>query len=292
MVAAGTGGAAAGAASGGSGGSAAGGAPIAGGGQGTAGSSGSSGTGGAVTGGAGGSAPGGSGGSGGSGGGSSGSALVTDDFEGVAAGSPPNPALFSVRGNGTVQISTDVPRAGGGAKVVKVVSAGGATMFVNKSVFPLPSGVVHFRVWMRFTNANWEQHVGFVASGPGMESQEVRFGGQKGAYHANLAGDGDGLSPDPFAYPSCALCVPPVADQWVCLRGMLDFPGSRAQLYVGEKLAVDAEKDSVKESWHSGTGVLPTAPTELGFGWAVYGGVENTVYYDDLAIGYEPIACN
>ncbi len=54
---------------------------------------------------------------------------------------------------------------------------------------------------------------------------------------------------------------------------------------------MDAEKDSVKNDWHSGTGTLPSNPTKIGFGWALYGGVQNTVYYDDLAIGYEPIPC-
>jgi hypothetical protein len=72
---------------------------------------------------------------------------------------------------------------------------------------------------------------------------------------------------------------------------MFDFTNSKAQLYVGDDLAVDAEKDSVKNDWHSGTGTLPLNPTEIGFGWAVYGGTDNTVYYDDLAIGYSPIPC-
>lgn len=226
-------------------------------------------------------------------GGGAAAAVVSDDFEATEVGAPPNPALFSVRGSGTVQISTEVPRAGGGQKVVKVVSGGsGATLFLNESVFPLPSGVVHFRVWMRFANADWANHIAFIESSPGMESQEVRFGGQNNAYHANLAADGDGLSPDPFAFPSCATCVKPVADEWKCLRGMFDFTNSRARLYVGESLAVDAEKDSVKNDWHSGSGTLPMAPTELGFGWALYGGSQNTVYYDDLAIGYAELPCN
>jgi Cip1-like, core domain len=216
-------------------------------------------------------------------------AVVVDDFEGTAVGGPPNPALFAVRGNGTIQISTEVPRPGGGAQVVKVVSGGsGATMFLNTGVFPLPAGVIHFRVFMRFTDANWMQHVGFVEASPGQESQEVRFGGQADAYHANLAADGDGLSPNPFEYPSCMMCVAPVANEWACLRGMFDFPNNRAQLYVNDALAVDANEQA---DWHSGTGMLPQNPTEIGFGWAMYGGVQNTVYYDNLAIGYDPIPC-
>jgi hypothetical protein len=219
-------------------------------------------------------------------------AVVADDFEGVAPGSPPNPALWSVRGSGAIQVSTEQVRPGGGARAVKVVSgSSGATMFVNTSAFPLPNGVIHFRVWMYFVNGDWANHIGFVASSPGSEGQEVRFGGQANAYHANLAADGDGLSPDPFQYPSCTRCVAPVPNQWACLRGMFDFPGNRARLYVNEQLAVDAEQDSVKNDWHAGTGTLPQNPTEIAFGWALYGGVQNTVYYDDLALGYEPMPC-
>jgi hypothetical protein len=214
---------------------------------------------------------------------------VVDDFESETAGSPPDTALFTVSGPGMVQISSE--QAHGGTQSVKVVGTGNATMFTNTTVFPLPAGIVHFRVWARFENADWSGHVGFVAAGPGEESQEVRFGGMQGFYHANLAADGDGLSPDPWAQPSCEKCVAPVANTWVCLRGMFDFTNSKAQLYVGDDLAVDAEKDSVKNDWHSGTGTLPASATEIGFGWAMYGGTANTVYYDDLAIGYSPIPC-
>ena len=227
-------------------------------------------------------------GTGGTGGGTS-NAAVSDDFEGVAAGGPPDPALWQLQipagGSNAIEVTTE--QAHSGSQSVKVTGMSGSTMFYNESVFPLPSGVVYFRVWMRFTNANWSGHNAFVASSPGQESQEVRFGGQNNAYHANLAAAGDGLSPDPFEYPECPRCVAPVADEWKCLRGKFDFTGQAAELYVGDELAVDSAADG----WHSGDGTFPQNPTRIGFGWALYGAEANTVYYDDLAIGYEPIAC-
>ena len=222
------------------------------------------------------------------GGGSSG-AVVSDDFESVAAGSPPDAAVWQLRlpAGGTSSIEISSEEAHGGSQSVKVVGNGGSTLFFTENVFPLPSGVVHFRVWMFFTEANWSNHNAFVASGPGEESQEVRFGGQNNAYHANIAADGDGLSPNPYESPECPRCVAPVANEWKCLRGKLDFANNAAELYVGDELAVDSAADG----WHSGTGVFPASPTQIGFGWALYGALANTVYYDDLAIGYEPIAC-
>lgn len=222
------------------------------------------------------------GGAGGTGGG--GNALVTDDFEGATLDT--SKWEMSGTGQGTISISTEQKH--GGSQAVKVVGTSGPKYFVNRSVFPLPNGVVYFKFWMYFTNADWANHVAFVESSPGMESQEVRFGGQANAYHANLAADGDGLSPNPFAQPSCTLCLAPVANMWKCVRGKLDFTNSDAELYVGETLAVDA-KD--KADWHSGNGMLPQNPTQIGFGWAIYGGTTNTVYYDDIAIGYDPIPC-
>lgn len=223
-------------------------------------------------------------------GGGTSNAVVSDDFESVAVGSPPDPAVWQLRlpagGTNSIEISSE--EAHGGSQSVKVVGSSGSTLFFTENVFPAPSGVVYFRVWMRFTEANWANHNAFVASSPGEESQEVRFGGQNNAYHANLAADSDALSPDPYESPSCSRCVAPVANEWKCLRGKLDFANNAAELYVGDQLAVDSAADG----WHNGaTGVFPANPTQIGFGWALYGALPNTVYYDDLAIGYEPIAC-
>jgi hypothetical protein len=49
-------------------------------------------------------------------------------------------------------------------------------------------------------------------------------------------------------------------------------------------LTVDVDDPT---DWHSGSGTLPTTLSRLGFGWESYGGIGNTVYYDDVAIGHE-----
>jgi len=217
--------------------------------------------------------------------------VVTDDFESAAAGAPPDPAVWQLRlpGGGTSSIEVSSEQAHSGAQSVKVVGNSGSTLFFTETVFPLPSGVLHFRVWARFTSAGWENHNAFVAASPGEESQEVRFGGQKNAYHSNIASDGDVLSPDPYESPACERCVAPVAAEWTCLRGKLDFANNNAELYVDDALAVDSAADGWGASGR--TAMFPLNPTMIGFGWAIYGAMANTVYYDDLAIGYEPISC-
>lgn len=219
---------------------------------------------------------------------STGNAEVVEDFESATVGAAPDAAVWTLKVSDPSSIAVTSEQKHGGSNAVKVVGSSGETMMFNTSVFPLPAGVVYFRAWMRFDSAEWMNHVGFVAASPGEESQEVRFGGQQNAYNANLASDGDGLSPNPWAQPACELCLAPVPNEWACVRGKLDFANNAVQLYVGDTLAVDAD---APEDWHAGTGKLPQSPTQLGFGWAVYGGASNTVYYDDIAIGYEPIGC-
>src|SRR5690606_19496401 len=70
-------------------------------------------------------------------------AVLTDDFESVAAGSPPDAALWQLRvpaGENSIEVTSEQFR--GGSQSVKVVGASGSTMFFTENVFPLPSGVV------------------------------------------------------------------------------------------------------------------------------------------------------
>jgi hypothetical protein len=217
-------------------------------------------------------------------------AVVVDDFEGVALGAAPNPALWRLGENGSaITVSNEQVRSG--RQALKVVGGNNRTMMTNTTIFPLPAGELYFRVWMRLSNANFANHISFIDSNPGNnDSQSVRFGGQAGFYHANLAAQGDGLSPNPFS--PCDRCLAPVANTWQCLRGSFNFRESEAQLFVDNTLAVDAVADSVRDNWHSGSGILPTNADTIGFGWGNYSGTTNVVYYDDLAMGYQPIACN
>jgi hypothetical protein len=264
----------------------AGGAATSGGASGSMGIGGSGGT--AGTGGSG--ATGGAGGAGGAGGsgGEAVNAVVADDFEASAVGMAPDAArweVFTESPAGMVAVTDE--DAHGGSRSVKVVAGSNSNdhaFFVNTSVFPAEN--VYFRAWLKYQDANWEGHVTFIESGTD-QSTEVRLGGQAGFYHANLSADGDGLSPNPFV--ECALCTAPTANQWVCVEGRFDFMTNTVQAWVDGSPAVDAAESS---DWHSGNGMLPQDATRIAFGWESYGGgVGNTIFYDDVAIGYERLGC-
>lgn len=216
------------------------------------------------------------------------SAAVVDDFEAGAAGSPPDSALWSIptgRSATAVVLSGEQKKSGNQSVKVTYGSGAGPSMFYNTSVFPLPNGVLHFRVWAWFDSI-WETHVSFASAGPlPIEDygNEIRFGGQHGIYYVNDA-KSDDFSPDPW---SCQDCVAPVAKTWTCLRGMLDFNTSKATLYVGDELGASIERDG----WGHGGNITFPAPARLGLGFIDHNGGSNTAYFDDVALGYEPIAC-
>lgn len=159
-------------------------------------------------------------------------------------------------------------------------------MFYNTSLFPLTSGVLHFRTWVWFENS-WETHISFASAGPlPVEDygNEIRFGGQHGIYYINDAKTDD-FSPDPWA---CTTCVAPTPKTWTCLRGMLDFQSNQATLYVGDELGVDLKRDG----WgHGSNASFPANSERFGLGFIDHNGGSNTAYFDDVALGYEPIPC-
>lgn len=211
-----------------------------------------------------------------------------DDFEAGAAGSAPNSAVWSIptgRSATAVVLSGEQKKSGSQSVKVTYGSGAGPSMFYNTSVFPLPNGVLHFRAWVWFDSI-WETHVSFASAGPlPIEDygNEIRFGGQHGIYYTNDA-KSDDFSPDPW---SCQECVAPVAKTWTCLRGMLDFNTNKATLYVGDELGVSIERDG----WGHGGNITFPAPARIGLGFIDHNGGSNTAYFDDVALGYEPIAC-
>jgi len=272
----------------------------AGGGGGPGGSSNSAGSGGAPptsTGGSAGAPP-----AAGAGGGSSAALIVSDDFEG-ASGATPDAAKWSVFGAAatggdanTVALSTEQAHSGTHSVKVDVKNAG--AMLTTKVGLPPASGAIYYRAWVRFANgaastATWQPHVTFVEAGGLLgngdvdQGDEARLGGQAGKIAANLS-HGDGLSPNPYSMP-CALCAdPPASAKWVCVEGLFDVTNSKVAAWIDGVQVVKAENPS---DWHAAS-TYPAALKRVGFGWESYGGVANTVYYDDIALSTERINCN
>jgi hypothetical protein len=273
-----------------------------GGGNATGGAAGSAGSGGAAgspsTGGGAGVSNGGASGTGGGAG--AGSAFVSDDFEAGTTLDPATWSVFASNASGdsasTVAVTTEVAHSGTHSVKVNVLTGG--AMLMTKLGLPPAGGAVYYRAWARFaigasSTTTWEPHTTFIesggldASGQVDQGDEVRLGGMHSVLAANLS-QGDGLSPNPWSVP-CPLCTaPPAADTWVCIEGVFDVANQKVQAWLDGKEIVNA---AMASDWHSNS-TYPQALERIGFGWEAYGSVPNTVYYDDVAVGYERIGCD
>lgn len=238
----------------------------------------------------------------GSGGGSSVPLLVSDDFE-AGSGTTPSAdkwSIFNASSSGdnanSVVVSTEQAHSGTHSIKVDVKTAG--AMLTTKVGLPPASGALYFRAWARFGNgaastSTWQPHVTFVeagglqADGQVDQSDEVRLGGQNGKIAANLS-SGDGLSPNPYNTPCTPCTEPPKSNEWVCVEGLFDVTNKKVSAWLDDTQVVKAEMPS---DWHAAS-MYPAALKRIGFGWEAYGGVPNTVYYDDIAISTERIHCN
>ena len=244
------------------------------------------------------------GGSGGTTGGSGGTSTVgtvSDDFEG-GTGTVPDATKWSIfnsaasGGGNSVVVTTD--QAHSGTRAIKVAVTQGGAMLMTKVGLPPASGALYYRAWARFTSgasaaSAWTNHVTFIEAGGLLDNgdvdqgDEARLGGQNGKISANLS-KGDGLSPSPWSMP-CPLCTdPPASDKWVCIEGLFDFPNQKIAAWIDNVQVVKAEAPA---DWHAAS-TYPAAMKRIGFGWESYGGVANTVYYDDIAIGNERLGCD
>lgn len=199
---------------------------------------------------------------------------VCDDFESGLGG-------WTIRDPGNVVTDTDPERG-------QVAKASGQIAYLQtEAVVAGASGKIYVRAHMKLNEAVPENHVGYIALGDASESNDMRFGGQKGSFHFNSA-QGDGLAPDPYEYPSCADCYAPEPNQWFCVEVLFDWQNQVASYWIDGELKYTADEGT---DFHSGSATWPTAPTQIRIGERQWGGV-NTVWYDDVAIGYEPIGCD
>lgn len=82
---------------------------------------------------------------------------------------------------------------------------------------------------------------------------------------------------------------------WTCVEFRLDGPtgqlGTKVNGSVVEGLVVDGTPTpDIDRQWLNKPGWRP-APTNLRFGWESYGSGDDTLWYDDIAVGGAPIGC-
>ncbi|MEU1126139.1 cellulose-binding domain-containing protein [Streptomyces sp. NPDC005899] len=226
-----------------------------------------------------------------------GKAVVCSDFENQAGPAPSGDWKFTApdcQGTGTAVIDTAVAHSGG-----KALRVDGRAGYCNHAFVAATADlssvgpVMYGRLWVRHTTALPSAHVTFVSMPDTSQSgRSLRVGGQNGALQWNRESDDATL---PAQSPAgVAQSRPLPTGSWQCLRFAIDTRAPGLDTWLGDGLVPGLHADGVPtqdidQQWLART--TPPRPTALRLGWESYGTGDDTLWFDDVAVGSEPIGC-
>ncbi|MDO0927662.1 cellulose-binding domain-containing protein [Streptomyces sp. TG1A-8] len=228
---------------------------------------------------------------------SCGNAAVCTDFEDQSGPAPSGNWRFTApdcQGTGTAAVDTAVAHSG--AKSLRIDGRAGYCnhAFVAASADLSSVGpVLYVRMWMRHTTALPASHVTFVSMPDTSQAgRSLRVGGQNGALQWNRESDDATL---PAQSPAgVALSRPLPTGSWQCLRFAVDTSAPKLDTWLNDAQVPGLHADGVPtqdvdQQWLSRT--TPPRPTALRLGWESYGTGDDTLWFDDVAVGSSPIGC-
>ncbi|WP_407638957.1 hypothetical protein [Actinacidiphila yeochonensis] len=197
-------------------------------------------------------------------------------------------------GTGTVSVDTSVAHSG-----TRSVRVDGKAGYCNHAFLASTANlsavgpVMYVRLWVRHTTALPSGHVAFVSMPDSSQGgKALRIGGQNGALQWNRESDDATL---PAQSPAgVALSTPLPTGSWQCLRFAVDTTKPALDTWLGDTqvpgLHVDGvPTQDVDQQWLSST--TPPRPTALRLGWESYSTGDDTLWFDDVAVGSSPIGC-
>ncbi|WP_181794059.1 cellulose-binding domain-containing protein [Streptomyces sp. WELS2] len=226
-----------------------------------------------------------------------GGAALCSGFENQTGTSPSGDWRFTApdcQGTGTATVDTAVAHSG--SKSLRVDGRAGYCnhAFVAATTDLSTAGpVLYIRMWVRHTTALPSSHVTFVSMPDSSQGgKALRIGGQNGALQWNRESDDATL---PAQSPAgVALSKPLPTGSWQCLRFAIDTSAPKLDTWLGDQQVPGLRADGVPtqdidQQWLSRT--TPPRPTALRLGWESYGTGDDTLWFDDVAVGSAPIGC-
>ncbi len=224
-------------------------------------------------------------------------ATICSDFEDQTGSVPSGPWQTTApdcQGTGKVSVDTSVAYSGtrslrvdGGAGYCNHVFA--ASTRDLSSVGP----VVYVRMRVRHTTALPTNHVTFVSMPDAAQGgRALRVGGQNGALQWNRESD-DATLPEQSP-AGVALSTPLPTGRWLCLRFQIDTTAQSMRTWVDDQEVAGLHVDGVATQNVDGQWLArrtPPRPTALRLGWESYGTGDDTLWFDDVALGSSPIGC-
>ncbi|KOX01412.1 MULTISPECIES: cellulose-binding domain-containing protein [unclassified Streptomyces] len=225
-----------------------------------------------------------------------GAALCTG-FEDQAGTSPSGDWRFTApdcQGTGAAVVDTAVAHSG-----TRSVRVDGRAGYCNHAFVAATADlssvgpVLYVRLWIRHTTPLPSSHVTFVSMPDSSQGgRALRVGGQNGALQWNRESDDATL---PAQSPAgVALSRPLPTGSWQCLRFAVDTSAPKLDTWLDSEQVPGLHADGVPtqdvdQQWLSRT--TPPRPTALRLGWESYGTGDDTLWFDDVAVGSAPIGC-
>ncbi len=226
-----------------------------------------------------------------------GDAVICSGFEDQAGTEPSGDWRFTApdcQGTGSAVVDSAVAHEGGRSLRVDGRAGYCNHAFVAHTADLSAVGpVMYVRMWVRHTTALPVSHVTFVSMPDSAQGgRALRVGGQNGALQWNRESDDATL---PAQSPAgVALSRPLPTDGWQCLRFAIDTSAGHLDTWLGDEQVPGLHADGVPtqdvdQQWLA-RGTAPR-PTALRLGWESYASGDDTVWFDDVAVGSAPIGC-
>jgi len=227
---------------------------------------------------------------------------LCDDFEGVPAGSAPDPTkwiptvLVDCASTAPAKPTVDDSQHHSGTRSLKITGSAAYcdyAMVGNAAAFKAIGNVVYGRYYVRFEMALTDGHVAFMAFPDDSQGgKALRMGGQNQALQWNRQSD-DATLPAQSPVGIALSKVPPVAD-WMCLEFMIDQAQGLISTWVDGVLVAGLVADAtptpdIDSQW--GTSYKPEL-TSFNIGWQNYGSGPMNLWFDDVALSATRIGCN
>lgn len=230
---------------------------------------------------------------------------LCDDFESDTPGTPPtgwtvvmgcNPNMQDTGADGGgLLVGVDSSEHHSGNRSVRVV--GGDTCgyyFANTSAFSKLGQQLYARFWARFSGGTTQGHNGFLSMAT-TGGDHFRLGFQDSVVAWN-AQKSDATLPD-MDPQGTSQSVAPAAATWTCFELHVDETNGHIEFWLNGAATTVAglswdgsSTQGVDDQWAQGH-PSPPVPTSFGLGWLGLNDQE-TVWFDDVALGNERIGCN
>jgi hypothetical protein len=226
-------------------------------------------------------------------------AIFCDDFENQTGTTPSGAwqvAFPNCQGTGTVTVDHTVAHSG--SLSIRVDGYNGYcnhAFFTTQSAFTGVGSDLFVRFFVRHTTALPIGHVAFLTMKDANDGgNDLRFGGQNGALQWNRQSD-DATLPDQSP-AGVALSTPLPTNQWECLEFEVNEAQGTMRTWLNGTEVPGLHLDNVPtpnidDQWLQSRPNWRPSLTDLSFGWESYWGGDDTLWFDDVAVGSQQISC-